>query len=305
MSFQPDDFIRVCTKHILNLFETHAYKGPRTYGFEYEFLPHRTIGPDTVEEMKSFLISYGCEEEPDRLMTPVGMCITFEPGGQIEYCSPTFPLRGGKTRERLLSYIEKTNRALEERFGVLYLATGYLPGRADAPLCRLEKRYRNLHERLGRTGSRGREMMKGTASVHLHVGIRNPKDLAPVYRRLVELTANPEFAMSAERRDIWKNTDPCRSGLPDLDPEVMKNSEVLLGGLIRHALGADVLGTDRPFFETERSDLEGFLDHFTTIFTDVRINLKGPSVELRTPDSMPFDIFRKKWTCFTEIMETV
>ena len=204
-----------------------------------------------------------------------------------------------------MGYIDKTNRAIEERFGVRYLTTGFLPGRAGAPLCRLEKRYLDLHERLGRTGSRGREMMKGTASVHLHVGIRNAEDLAPVYRRLVELATDPEFAMSPERRDIWENTDPCRSGLPLLDSEIMKNSEALLGGLIRHALRAEVLGLDRPFFETENPDLESFLDHFTTIFTDVRINLKGPSVELRTPDSMSFEAFRKKWTCFTEIMETV
>ncbi|MBS0013128.1 MAG: hypothetical protein KFF46_04080, partial [Desulfobacterales bacterium] len=50
--------------------------------------------------------------------------------------------------------------------------------------------------------------------------------------------------------------------------------------------------------KTADTSFETFLYHMTTIFTDVRFNLKGTTLELRTLDSMPMDAFRQRWLQF-------
>jgi len=41
----------------------------------------------------------------------------------------------------------------------------------------------------------------------------------------------------------------------------------------------------------------------TTIFTDIRLNMKGLTWELRTLDSQPLDVFKKKWKIFIRKIE--
>jgi hypothetical protein len=43
----------------------------------------------------------------------------------------------------------------------------------------------------------------------------------------------------------------------------------------------------------------------TTLFTDVRFNLKGPTLELRTLDSIPINEFIPKWNIFISSLETL
>jgi len=64
-----------------------------------------------------------------------------------------------------------------------------------------------------------------------------------------------------------------------------------------------VLGEDVPFADSSDVSFDAFLCHMTTLFTDVRFNLKGPTLELRTMDSMPLEGFRRRWHLFVSLLE--
>jgi glutamate--cysteine ligase len=73
--------------------------------------------------------------------------------------------------------------------------------------------------------------------------------------------------------------------------------------IVDHAARAYHIGKNRPFLETDDLSFDAFMYHLTTIFTDIRLNIKGPSLELRTIDSVPFDQFETKWQRFTSVFE--
>ena len=283
---------------VLEMIRQQAVTGPRTYGFEYEFLPEIPLSLDRMEEIYRSLPSCGFHPEGDRFMSSSGIYLTFEPGGQVEYHSTPMPGWDEDRFRDTLSLLGETNKAILKKVGVNYLGVGYLPGRGEAPLCLTSKRYRNLHARMKLCGARGREMMKGTASIHFHVGIRHVQELVPLFHRFCELSSSREFRMSPERRDIWDNTDPGRCGNAICNNGKSTNADELTRNLVRFALEADDIVENIPFIEKENLSFGEFLHHLTTIFTDVRLNLKRNTVELRTLDSMQRDRFEEKWKRF-------
>jgi len=210
-----------------------------------------------------------------------------------------------RASHRFLELIEETNGRVEQMLGIAYLAVGFIPDRAHSPLCLSSERYLKLHARMPECGTRGREMMKGTASVHLHVGIKDPEEMLRLFLRLVELSTCEDLRMSPERRDIWNNTDPTRCGMPSCNFQELTDSRDLCHELVRFALQADDIGENVPFMSLEGITFDGFLSHLTTIFTDIRLNMKGPSLELRTPDSIPSSEFEEKWDLFVNELEKV
>jgi gamma-glutamylcysteine synthetase len=74
---------------------------------------------------------------------------------------------------------------------------------------------------------------------------------------------------------------------------------------VRYALKVVVLGEQVPFESSSDRSFSAFLYHMTTIFTDVRFNLKGPTLELRTLDSMPTGEFTHKWFEFIRLAKTI
>lgn len=280
-------------------------KTERTYGFEYEFLPAGILGiPDMVRIDRLLEKMGGCKIGGDRLFQN-GMRVTFEPGGQIEYCSPPLLADDHEKLDVLLEFIAHVNGEIRDHLGIDYLGTGYIPGRANYPLCLRSPRYLNLHKRLSKSGTRGHEMMKGTASIHLHISISRLDELLPLFYFLCGLTGSESFGMSAERLDIWNHTDPSRCGDPPCCRETLTSPDQLIDRLIRYALQVVVLGEEMPFEKSLDRSFPAFLNHMTTIFTNVRFNLKGPTLELRTPDSIPIDKFRPKWLKFIEMANNV
>ena len=290
------------TERLLALLSERAVTGPRTFGFEYEFLAKKALNLELMDELYAFLPTRGFSANGDRFDSASGMYVSFEPGGQIEYCSP--PLRYGDRSgfERLLILIKETNAAIQKAMGIEYLAVGYIPGRAGAPLCLGSERYRNLHAHMPKSGMRGLEMMKGTAAIQLHVAIRNIQEIPKLFRKLCELSISKDFKMSPDRRDIWDNTDPTRCGIPSSDIRKIDNTRHLLREFVRFALLAEDIQENMPFMNLEDISFDKFIYHMTTIFTDVRLNLKGPSLELRTPDSVPISEFVKKWELFVSCL---
>jgi len=147
--------------------------------------------------------------------------------------------------------------------------------------------------------------MKGTASIHFHVVIRNTREIVPLFRKLWKLSFSEDFQMSRARRNIWDNTDPSRCGFPYRNLENIRTAQQLIEEIVGFALNAQDLVEKVPFRKTKNLDFESFLYHITTIFTDVRLNLKGPSVELRTLDSLPLAHFEQKWNKFVSLLENV
>ena len=279
-------------------------KGTNTsYGFEIEFLPLNAMDLKQVEELYKLLPELGFSKEEDHFLSNTGMIITFEPGGQIEYCSPPLGVDDSELFNKLLKQIAKINAEILNRLGIQYIATGFIPGRGGSPLCLQMERYRKLHQRMPFSGTRGREMMKGTASVHLHIALRSLKEMPLIYRTLCRLSHDDDFAMSIERRHIWNNTDASRCRMPLIDGSRTLEPGRLIREITHHALCAEDLYENIPVYELKDLNFDYFLSHLTTIFTDVRLNMKGPTLELRTPDSLPLPDFTGKWKLFTSIFE--
>ena len=282
-----------------------AGNGPRSYGFEYEFLPRRPFSLDDMSRVVGLLPEIGFASEGTEFKAENGLRVNFEPGGQIEYNSPPLFSGDDKRFNSLLSFIDQINLTIRQRLGIEYLGTGYLPGRADAPLCLAADRYIKLHDRLTKSDSRGLEMMKGTASIHLHVVISKLDELLPLFNCLCQLSISDEFKMSQDRRDIWNHTDSVRCGSPPCCFAEIETPEALIERLIRYSMDVEVLGEDVSFDQSSDQSFRAFLYHMTTLFTDVRFNLKGPTLELRTLDSLPTDQFKHKWNLFVSLLEKI
>ncbi|MBS3808834.1 MAG: hypothetical protein KGY38_01590 [Desulfobacterales bacterium] len=304
MTYFISDLSEEFTKRYLDVLADQLPKKQRTYGFEYEFLPDRPMEIRDLAAVEDLLAQSG-KRGKNGVVFENGVTVAFEPGGQLEYCSPPLLPDDDDKIDELLSFMLEINALIKKRLGIGYVARGYMPGRENAPLCLTSERYVNLYRRLAKSGSRGHEMMKGTAAIHLHVAICSIDELLPLFYRLCELSGYELFQMSEMRRDIWKHTDNSRCGKPPCCSEKMDDPAVLIDRLIKFGLQAVVLGEEVPFSQASDRSFESFLYHMTTIFTDVRFNLKGTTLELRTPDSMPVDLFKSRWRQFVNLTENI
>ena len=289
------------TKQLLAKIEEKLTDHP-TYGVEIEFLPARVMNPEDMERLELFLPKEGFIKSGATFISDKGLCITFEPGGQIEYCTPPVSSDNFTIFERFFEQILQMNSKILKKLNIEYVATDYIPNRADTPVCLKAKRYTNLHNRLGFTGTRGREMMKGTASIHLHTGLRTLDKIPLIYKTLCRMAESRDFIMSQERKDIWENTDPLRCDMPEIDLD-HTDTWNLLEKIVHHALSAPDLYQDIPLYQINDLTFNYFLIHLTTIFTSVRLNMKGPTFELRTLDSMPVNKMSEKLKLFINILE--
>ena len=278
---------------------------PRRYGFEIEFLPREPLDLGRMKQLYALLPELGFRPADGRFLADSGLFVTFEPGGQIEFGSPPLAATDRKLFRELVANIERVNETILERLGIEYLAMGFLPDRGGVPLCLDAERYINLHRRLGFRGSRGREMMKGTASIHLHSSFVSPEEMLQLHRALCRLGGSEQFGMSAERRHIWENTDPGRCGPLCRGVDMTRGPRHFLRSMTRRFLLAQDLVTDRPAWRTLPLAYDYLAYHMSTIFSDVRINLKAPTVELRTPDARSLPEFEELWWSFVAIMEEV
>lgn len=298
-AFTPETVRRFARK-LLGMVLSRGNDLPRSYGFEYEFLPHRILEPGDMSLLDEFLKSRGYEPVEGTYVKG-SRRVVFEPGGQIEYLSP--PLRADESLrlKEILGWIAAMNDAIGRETGIRYIGTDYFPGRRDAPLLLTSPRYAGMHDRFRTVDVRGPEMMKGTAAIHLHAAITRPSDLEFLYAEFYRMSRSETLGMSPVRRDIWDRTDSCRCGLPKARPG--DSPESILESMIEQALGAVELRTGRVFSTLEGMDFSDFLDHLTTMFTDIRVNVKGGTLELRTPDSRPLEEFPRAWKEFVQRCE--
>jgi glutamate--cysteine ligase len=279
----------------------HCGSPPRTYGFEYEWISRAPMDPRRLDAVVGRLTGgLGFTERGGQLERG-GLRVVFEPGGQIEFLSPPLPPGAGEEVRDLLQQVRRILEDLRREVGVDYVARGFMPGRADAPLLLRDVRYTSMHDRFAASGRLGHHMMKGTAAVHLHAAVLAVEELPDLFSLLRDL-AGGRLAMSDRRREIWASTDDCRCGMPPV-PAAPEGPLDVLRPMVGQAMEAVELRTGRRFAELPCGGFEVFLAHFTTIFTDIRINLKGGTLELRTLDSLPPDAFLRAWSHFTSAVE--
>ncbi|MCK5842749.1 MAG: hypothetical protein KAH31_11300, partial [Candidatus Sabulitectum sp.] len=278
----------------------------REFGFEYELIADKPLSREYLERIKNALPSLGFHKRNGQIICDQGMYITFEPGGQLEFSSPPMGADEIDVFDFLLKIIDRTVAGISVKTSVNYLPVPFIPDRGNAPMLLEAKRYHDLHTLLGSISDRGREMMKGTAAIHLHVSLINFDELLRIWSFMCALSREENFAMGEERRDIWSKTDPSRCGLRCTRSEDILTSELLFEKLICFALFALELNSGIPFGSIRPGpSFEEFLVHFTTIFTDVRLNTKGMTLELRTLDSRPLHMFRETWITFLDMVQQV
>lgn len=153
--------------------------------------------------------------------------ITLEPGSQFEvsflYTRDMDQLRAWY--DQAMAPVLK----LVERQGADVVWSGGLPTVPADEVRRIDKhRYEYMEAWFARTGNRGREMMKATASVHVSIDYADEADfvrkvraaniLHPLLAFLMSNTPdyagqdNPDILL---RDSIWSDTDPARTGIPD------------------------------------------------------------------------------------------
>ncbi|MBD3369057.1 hypothetical protein GF402_01685 [Candidatus Fermentibacteria bacterium] len=274
---------------------------PRTFGFEYEFLPAEPLTARDMTRLRRLLRDEGFTESEGRFVCDE-RAVVFEPGGQIEYLSPPMEGHDESTLLETMGWISGMNAIIRSRLGIRYLGRPFLAGRETSPLLLTADRYRSMHRRFAVCDDRGLQMMKGTAAVHLHAALMRPGELAPLWLAMTDLSCRTHFSMSEQRRDIWNRTDPRRCGLPAIPRDALDPMDILVP-LCRLAVSAVELSSGVPFYALDGVGFPDFLEHLTTIFTDVRLNLKGMTVELRTPDSLPPHRFPTLWRSFIEQIE--
>lgn len=228
-----------------------------------------------------------------------GSAISLEPGGQFE-------LSGGlqadvhATAAELTRHVEDLRR-LASPLGIGFLLLGFHPTarRGDMPWMP-KSRYAIMRRYMPMRGGHGLDMMLRTATVQANLDFESEADMVRKLRvsLLLQPLATALFANSpftegrpngflSFRGFVWTDTDPDRTGMPAVFFEEGFGFERYVDWVLdvpmyfiqRGGRFIDLAGRSfRRFLERgleevpgERPVLGDFIDHLTTVFTDVRL----------------------------------
>jgi glutamate--cysteine ligase len=239
-----------------------------------------------------------------------GPIISLEPGGQLEYASaPDTSLR--RVRQGILDYCGQLKTAGDKE-NVGFWALGHQPfvDRHTSP--KMPKaRYERMREYLGKSGTRGLDMMHLTGSVQCAVDFTSEQNLVDKVRTATKISPFLSALVAASpfsngkpngyqsmRYEIWLDTDNERSGIwPEMVDDVGLTPSRYLDKAFRTRpmfiiRDGKYLGTDdKPFawfvengFEGTTITVADLLDHLTSFFPEVRTKAY---VELRGADCLP------------------
>jgi glutamate--cysteine ligase len=238
-----------------------------------------------------------------------GGLLGLEPGGQVEIATPASPSLGPLYRFLARTLKEADGRA--RALGFRLVPWGHAPHNGPEDFPDVPKaRYAILRDHLKKAGSRGRRMMKLTASVQISLDFVDEADmrrmvgaLLPILPYVVAYTANAPVnrgrrsRWATQRPWIWRGTDSARCGLPRfLFAPGLSYRHWVRYGLSREVLflvrdGRYVRGDGRTFAEWLRAPgaagpltLDDWRVHVSTLFPDVRAR---HYLEIRTLDSLP------------------
>jgi len=248
-----------------------------------------------------------------RIDCPKGGLISLEPGGQVELSgAPLDSLHetGQEVRQHLVEV-----REVGDALGIGFLGLGFSPKwtLAETPAMPKE-RYRIMMRYMPKRGTRGLDMMFRTATVQANLDFGDESDMVRKMRVglalqpvATALFANSPFTegklngYQSYRADIWRDTDPDRTGLLPFVFEKGMGFEryvdyaldvpmyfVYRDGRYIDAAGAsfrDFLAGKLAALPGERATIEDWVDHLTTLFPDVRLKR---FLEMRGADAGSF-----------------
>lgn len=239
------------------------------------------------------------------------MAVSIEPGAQFEVSltqSPDLKVledRARRAYEVLLPVLEK--------YGYGMMALGVDPdNRAlEVPIIAKE-RYRIMNDWLGAHGPHSRKMMRLSCALQVSIDYFGPEDFRKKYRVLTALVpilytlTDSVSRMGGEKRDkfnarqeIWRGTDPDRTGLVptafDEDFSYASYADWLLDRVILFRVegGQEVETGDLTLSQAmDRAESEeewaGLIDQaLGIVFPDIRV--KG-FLEVRPMDALPLDL---------------
>ncbi len=229
----------------------------------------------------------------------IGGTISLEPGGQFELSGApleTLHETAAETEEHLLEVLR-----VGGRLGIGFLGVGFSPKWTLAETPRMPKeRYNVMTHYMPTVGSRGLDMMYRTATIQVNLDFASESDMVKKLRVSLALQpiATALFASSpftecrpngfkSMRSEVWRDTDPARTGLlpfvfePGMGYEAYVDYalDVPMYFVYRDGHYIDVSGRSfRDFMEGKLRGLEGvyptlddWSDHLTTLFPEVRM----------------------------------
>jgi len=244
---------------------------------------------------------------------PKGGAISLEPGGQFELSGA--PLETiHQTQEELRQHLVEVGEVGRE-LGIGFLGLGFSPKWTLAETRVMPKeRYRIMKRYMPKRGRLGLDMMFRTATVQVNMDFSSEADMVKKLRvgLALQSTATALFANSpftegrpngyqTYRAEIWRDTDPDRSGLLPFAFESGMGFEryvdyaldVPMYFVYRDERYIDVAGASfRDFLDGKLAALPGvrptiddWADHLTTLFPDVRLKR---FLEMRGADAGSF-----------------
>jgi glutamate--cysteine ligase len=281
------------------------YDGARGISALLEAL-HERFGWDPVTENGNIIAL-------SRRDCPKGGTVSLEPGGQLELSGA--PLETvHETYEELRQHLAEVGEVGGE-LGIGFLGLGFSPKwtLAETPVMPKE-RYRIMMRYMPTRGRRGLDMMFRTATVQVNLDFSDEADMVAKLRVglalqpvATALFANSPFTdgrpngYQSYRAEMWRDTDPDRSGLlpfafddgMGFERYVDYALDVPMYFVYRDGRYIDVAGASfRDFLAGklaslpgERPTVDDWADHLTTLFPDVRLKR---FLEMRGADAGSF-----------------
>jgi len=244
---------------------------------------------------------------------PKGGAVSLEPGGQLELSGA--PLETvHQTQEELRQHLVEVGEVGRD-LGIGFLGIGFSPKwtLAETPVMPKE-RYRIMARYMPKRGKHGLDMMFRTSTVQVNLDFGGEADMVAKLRVglalqpvATALFANSPFTegkpngFQSYRAEMWRDTDPDRSGLlpfafePGMGFEryVDYALDVPMYFVYRDGRYIDVAGASfRDFLAGRLAALPGvkptlddWADHLTTLFPDVRLKR---FLEMRGADAGSF-----------------
>ena len=305
---KPSDQWRIGTEHekfafLTDTLEPVPYDGERSIRALLEGLRDRFGWEGVVENGNTI----GLHDAKS------GGSISLEPGGQFELSgAPLHCLQ--ETCEEVHDHLAQV-REIGDRLGIGFLGLGFNPlwERSDIPVMP-KGRYKIMRDYMAKKGNLGRDMMLRSCTVQVNLDFGSEADMVHKLRTSLALQpiATALFACSpftegkpngykSFRSEIWRDTDPDRTGML---PFVFEKGfgfeqwvdfalDVPMYFVYRDGIYHDVSGESfRDFLAGRLSKLPGqkptimdWSDHLTTIFPEVRIK---QYMEMRGADAGPW-----------------
>lgn len=242
-----------------------------------------------------------------------GSSITLEPGGQFELSGAMLE-NLHQTCEEVHTHLAQV-RAIGERLGIGFLGIGFSPKWTRAEIPKMPKqRYKTMTAYMPKRGSLGLDMMYRSCTVQVNLDFRSEADMVKKFRVglalqpiATALCANSPFTegkpngFQSFRSEIWKDTDPDRTGMlafvfedgMSYERYVDYVLDVPMYFVYRNGVYHDVAGASfKDFMAGKLAALPGevptpdnWVDHMTTVFPEVRLK---QFLEMRGADSSPW-----------------